>query len=188
MRLLLTAALLITLPLPSLAADWRRGDRIDVASIAQVIDGDTLRVLIKGETVNIRLHGIDAPEHNQACGALACGTLATNHLVQLVNGTPEACRSARMHGVCLRSSRPVKCTVTDVDNTPGRPVRPVAICVSGQVDLNERMVADGYAFAYEKFSRDYVPLFVFARKNQRGLHGMGALQDRDSPAAFRRSR
>jgi endonuclease YncB( thermonuclease family) len=183
MRLLLTAALLITLPLPSLAADWRRGDRFEVPSVAQVIDGDTLRVLVKGETVNIRLHGIDAPEHNQACGALACGTLATNHLVQLVNGTPEACRSNRMHGVCLRASYPLTCTVTDLDRKWNRPV---AICTAGRTPVNEGMVRDGYAFA--AYSDDYAPLFALARKGKWGLHGMGALQDRDSPAAFRRSR
>lgn len=184
MRLLLTAALLATLPLPSLAAEWRRGDRIDVPSIAQVIDGDTLRVYVKGEAVSIRLHGIDAPEYNQACGSVPCGALATDHLLQLVNGTPKACSSSRMHGTCLRASYPLTCTVTDVDRRH-EPHRPVAICLAGRTNVNERMVSDGYAFA--AYSDDYSSLFALARKGKRGLHGMGALQDKDSPAAYRKS-
>lgn len=182
MRLLLTAALLATLPLPSLAADWRRGDRIDVPSIAQVIDGDTLRVYVKGEAVSIRLHGIDSPEYNQACGSVPCGALATNYLVQLVSGTPRACPSDRMHGTCLRASFPLTCTVTDLDREWHRPV---AICLAGRSNVNERMVSDGYAFA--AYSDDYRALFALARKGKRGLHGMGALQDKDSPAAYRKS-
>lgn len=183
MRLLLTASVLITLPLPSLAADWHRGDRIDVPSIAQVIDGDTLRVYFGAKPVSIRLHGIDAPEHDQVCGSVPCGALATDHLVQLVNGTPRACPSDRMHGTCLRASVPLTCTVTDIDREWNRPV---ANCLAGRTNVNERMVSDGYAFA--AYSDDYRALFALARKGKRGLHGMGALQDKDSPAAYRHTR
>lgn len=175
------AALVIATP--SVAADFQRGDRIEIPSVQQVIDGDTIRTTIKGDQVNIRFHGIDAPEYDQRCGSVACGQLATQHLVELIGGTPTACASNRMHGFCLRSSRPVVCTVTDIDRKWNRPV---AICEAGPTNLNQRMVADGYAFA--AYAQDYMQLFALARAGRRGLHGLGTLTEADSPAAYRKAR
>jgi endonuclease YncB( thermonuclease family) len=169
--------------LPAAATDWKRGDRIEIQSVQQVIDGDTIRTTIRGDQVNIRFHGIDAPEHDQRCGSVACGPLATQHLVELIGGIPTACPSNRMHGFCLRSARPVTCTVTDIDRKWNRPV---AICEAGPTILNQRMVADGYAFA--AYSDEYIPLFSLARQNRRGLHAQGALSEHDSPAAYRKTR
>lgn len=112
---------------------------------ARIIDGDTLDLA----GVRIRLFGIDAPEHNQNCTdekgrKWACGTFATQSLKALAVGT-------------------VRCEELDRD----RYGRVVARCFSGGVDINAAMVAQGAAFAYRKYSADYVALE--ARAETRGI-------------------
>ena len=59
-----------------------------VAGPARVIDGDTLAV----GAVRIRLFGIDAPEHDQTCGAAGatwpCGAAAARRLGELATSRP----------------------------------------------------------------------------------------------------
>lgn len=120
------------------------------AGIVQVIDADTLRV--DGETV--RLHGVDAPEHDQTClradgRAWACGAWASR----------EA--RARLEG------RRAVCAVRDRD----RYGRTVARCAVGGQDIGAMLVAEGMALAYRRYSRDYVPAERRAAQAARGIHG-----------------
>jgi endonuclease YncB( thermonuclease family) len=56
-------AVLFTLFLAALALGLRGGGRTTEARVVKVVDGDTLRVLLKdGEEEYVRLAGIDAPE------------------------------------------------------------------------------------------------------------------------------
>ena len=123
----------------------------------RVIDGDTLD--LDGE--RIRLHGIDAFERNQTCGAQACGRIAAEALAGRIDG------------------RAVACTVHDVD----RYGRSVAVCVSEGRDLNGWMVAEGHAVAYRRYSADYVPEEAAARRAGRGGWRGGF----DDPEAWRRT-
>lgn len=112
---------------------------------ARVIDGDTLDLA----GVRIRLFGIDAPEHNQNCTddkgrKWACGTFATQTLKHLAAGN-------------------MTCEELDRD----RYGRIVARCFMGGRDIGEQMVAQGAAFAYRKYSQDYVA--VEARAEKRGV-------------------
>jgi endonuclease YncB( thermonuclease family) len=106
-----------------------------VSGPARVIDGDTLE--LAGE--RIRLHGIDAPERDQTCGATgggiwACGVWSGAELVALVQ------------------TRDVQCRGTTRD----RYGRLVATCrVEGQ-DIGAEMVRRGAALAYRKYALDYV--------------------------------
>jgi endonuclease YncB( thermonuclease family) len=121
--------------------------RADVIGEALVIDGDTLQVA----TERIRLHGIDAPETNQVCGAgpaaWPCGRMAADGLVAAIK------------------SRPVRCT----GNKRDRYGRLLAVCHAGSVDLNAAMVRDGWALAYRRYAKDYVPQEIEARAESRGL-------------------
>lgn len=114
----------------------------------RVVDGDTIRL---GEH-RIRLHGIDAPESDQACldpqGApWACGDAATERLVELIGDDP------------------VHCTQRDID----RYRRIIGECFADGTNLNAALVAEGLAFAYRRFSLDYAALEDDARAAGRGI-------------------
>jgi len=180
---LAVAAVALIAATPAAARDYRPGDRI-AGPVVQILDADTLRFAIDGGTVDVRLHGLDAPEHNQRCldaagRAYACGQAATARLAELIAAVPEPCPSRRMHGLCVRTSRPVVCEVTDLDR---RHHRPVARCGTGGTDLAARLVADGWARAYTAKSRDYQVLEAIARGQKRGQWA-GSAED---PAEFRR--
>ena len=106
----------------------------DLTGIPRIIDGDTIEVA--GQRV--RLHGIDAPESRQTCPAdgkpWQCGKDATAALKHMV-GTNQ---------------------VTCVERDRDRYGRVVAVCHAGDVNLNARMVRDGWALADRRYSADYV--------------------------------
>ena len=136
------------------AADVRRVEPVRIAGgsgaftgPARVIDGDTLDV----GGVRIRLHGIDAPESKQSCQAggkrWSCGREATRALRGRIGG------------------RSVSCQEHDRD----RYGRVVAVCSASGTDLNAWMVAEGWAFAYRRYSNAYVAQESGARTARRGL-------------------
>lgn len=115
---------------------------------AEIVDGDTLR--LAGKT--IRLQGIDAPETRQTCkdetGApWRCGREATRALARLAAKGALSCRET------------------------GRDAygRTLALCSAGGVDLNRRMVADGWARAFVKYDRRYEGDEAAARAARRGI-------------------
>lgn len=115
---------------------------------AVAVDGDTIRVADR----TIRLHGIDAPEYNQSCartggGTWPCGQQAKVTLANLLQGQQLECRSV------------------DVD----RYQREVAKCFVGGRDLGQAMVRDGMAWAYTRYSSDYVQDEATARSGRRGI-------------------
>lgn len=127
---MLSAALLLV-GLAVLAA-LLLGEGERVVGQASAIDGDSL--LVGG--VEVRLHGIDAPELAQWCRREGrdwpCGEEARRHLDRLVGRSRLDCR------------------VREED----RFGRGVATCLSGEVDFGRRMVADGYAVAYGAYRRE----------------------------------
>src|SRR5262245_55307377 len=110
---------------------------------AVVNDGDTITL----EGQRIRLRGIDAPEYNQTCekgGAnYACGRAERAARVQLAGG-------AALAGAGWERDRYG---------------RLLAVCKSGGVDLNRRLVEDGWAVAYG----DYADAEQSAREHHVGL-------------------
>ena len=82
----------------------RDGDTI--TGVPRIVDGDSL--VING--VNIRLHGIDAPERNQTCGfepnQWDCGRQSTRALSEMIDRAPVTCherdvdRYGRIVAVC----------------------------------------------------------------------------------------
>lgn len=110
---------------------------------ARVIDGDTIK--LAGQTV--RLHGIDAPETAQTCGDWACGQAASLALSQMMTGAE------------------VQCATLDRD----RYGRAIGRCTANGMDLAEAMVSRGYAWAYRRFSLDYVAAERRAKAATRGI-------------------
>ncbi len=120
----------------------------DVTGKARVIDGNTLE--IGGERV--RLDGIDAPDPGQQCLSgkgkpYDCGTHATAELSGLVSGHTLVCKGEER----------------DPDG------RLIAICSLGPFDLNEMMVADGWAVADPGRGKAYVRAETAARARKEGL-------------------
>jgi endonuclease YncB( thermonuclease family) len=121
------------------------------ASFAQTItDGDTLKQ--GGKTY--RLYGIDAPEAKQACpDGWPAGRLATTRLQALVQG------------------RNIVCQEKDRD----RYGRVVAICRASGEDLGAILVREGLAWAFVRYSRDYVDEYAKAAGERRGVHAHGCV-------------
>lgn len=133
----------------------------ELAGRVTVIDGDTFDVA----GTRVRLYGIDAPETAQRCETHSgevwnCGAWVT----QVVRARLE--------------SEIVRCTPRGTD----RYGRVLARCVSGQEDIAGRLVADGLAFAYRRYSMDYAPLERQASARGAGLHGSKV----QAPESYRR--
>lgn len=128
----------------------------------RVIDGDTLDV----GGVRVRLHGIDAPEVAQTCetkgGVIwACGNWVRAELEARIEGRKATCEA---HGW-------------------DRYDRVIGTCRVAGIDIGEAMVRDGLAFAYRRYSLDYVQAENAAELAHRGLWG----SEVQAPEAYRRS-
>ena len=119
-----------------------------ITGVASVIDGDTLEI----HGTKIRLFGVDAPESTQTCQrgrqTYPCGRDAANELSKLLG------------------QNTVTCQKRDTD----RYGRTVAVCRTGNTDVNAWMVRNGYALAYRQYSTDYVQAEQEARTAKRGIH------------------
>jgi endonuclease YncB( thermonuclease family) len=129
------------------AALAARSSFADVAGQASVVDGDT--IVVDGERV--RLQGIDAPELHQTCIAYGqdwpCGRTAAEWLRE------------HLHG------RQVEC----VGHARDRYQRLLAVCYVGGEHLNERIVREGWALDFRKYSTDYLQAEAEARRAGAGV-------------------
>ena len=121
-----------------------------LAGYPEILDGDTLR-FASGERV--RLAGVDAPESSQLCAKASgkrygCGRAAREALKTLVGSGLVRCEASQR----------------------GRYGRLIAVCFNadGQ-DVAGRLVAQGWALAYRRYSSEYVSREQAARKARRGL-------------------
>jgi len=119
-----------------------------ISGAAVVSDGDSLKI----DQKRIRLFGIDAPEKGQTCldkngNVWSCGAAAQAQLAEYLRG------------------QNVTCAVTGKD----RYQRFLAICTLGKTDLNARMVSDGLALAYRRYSKSYAVQERQAKERQKGV-------------------
>ena len=139
--------LILSFAAPAFGLTGPQGDAAILRGIVRVVDGDTL---VLG-AAKIRLFGIDAPETPQRCDPSgrnwACGTWATKTLRGLLDGAD------------------VRCVPQDRD----RYGRIVARCLADGQDVASGMVRAGAAWAYRKYSQDYVADEAFARTLARGV-------------------
>ncbi len=116
--------------------------------VTRVRDGDSLDVSAMGATLQLRLHGIDAPEHKQPHGETAKHALKR-----------------------MAMRKPARLRVKDTDRY-GRNIARVQVQSSGRwLDLNREMVQRGHAWVYRKFNDDpaLLGLEQQARLSRRGL-------------------
>jgi endonuclease YncB( thermonuclease family) len=115
----------------------------DITGSAEAIDGDSLRV----GGVEIRLHGVDAPELNQTCS---------------VSNRETPCgREARAHLRRFAASGLVTCVGSEHD----RYGRLLARCRVRGIDINAAMVREGMAIAFGAYTSEETE----ARAAYRGL-------------------
>jgi len=142
MKRIIAPALLLALALAT-AASIEHAHAFE----AVVIDGDTLKI----DDVTYRLHGIDTPEPGQQCkGKLKdwpCGKQATDRLIELTDGKSVVCDNRG---------------TDDYD-------RVLAVCHADGIELNDTMVREGFAWAFVKYSTDYVDTEVHARVAEVGI-------------------
>ena len=132
-----------------------------VWGVGRAKDGDSLMV---GET-EVRLFGIDAPEFDQTCTrdrqAWSCGGAAAEQLMALVTGKEVEC---------------VSMGLDDHKRTLGR-------CTVRGTNVNQAMVASGFAVAYRRYSTDYVAAEEAAKAAKLGMWA-GSFEQ---PEQFRRT-
>ncbi|WP_240608283.1 thermonuclease family protein [Pararhodobacter oceanensis] len=122
---------------------------VQIVGTANIVDGDTIDI----GPVRIRLHGIDTAETGQTCptsqgGDWRCGAYATRRLTDLIDG------------------RSVSCDALDRDAYN----RVIARCYSDTgEDLARALVAEGLAWAFTRYSDDYVSDEAHARADGRGV-------------------
>lgn len=109
-----------------------------------VVDGDTIK--LNGTT--LRLWGIDAPEMAQTCGDWSAGVAATYALADLVRG------------------KAITCEPRDRD----RYGRLIGLCRANGKDLGAAMVELGMAWAFTRYSSDYVEHEKAAIGGRLGVH------------------
>lgn len=138
---------------------------LTTASLARIVDGDTIVVSMDDETYKVRLIGIDTPEsvHADETKNTIWGTYASDHTKELLNG---------IETVYLEFDQ-------DQTDQYGRTLAYVWL-TSDRSDmsqmLNYRIVADGYAKAKVYMPNDrYADVFAGAEntamENQTGLWG-----------------
>jgi len=146
------------------AADRPEPETYLPATLLKVVDGDTIKVRLEGGPITVRLHGIDAPEANQALGQAATKALR-----------------ARVEGESLE--------IEPIGQNDGFGRMVAKVFIRGD-DINARMVESGYAWAYRRYLRRepgdklYCHLEAEARAAGRGLW-VGSPDDWQPPWEFR---
>ena len=128
----------------------------------KVIDGDTIH--LNGE--KIRFTGIDTPELKQTCikddVENLCGVTAKQILVKKIGNNVIEC----------------------ISEGRDQYKRILAECFVNNESLSSYLVRSGYAFAYRRYSKKFVPDEDYARINKIGMWSM----EFDYPWDYRKSK
>ena len=116
----------------------------------KVVDGDTIHLNGK----KIRFSGIDTPELKQTCSKnnqiIFCGIEAKKLLINIIGNKEVEC----------------------VEEGKDQYKRILAECFVNNTSLSSYLVKEGYAFAYRKYSKKFVPDENHARLNNLGMWSM----------------
>ena len=116
----------------------------------RVVDGDTIH--LNGE--KIRFTGIDTPELKQTCikeeAIDPCGITAKEILIKKISNNKVLC----------------------ISEGKDRYNRTLAECFVNDESLSSYLVRSGYAFAYRKYSKKFVPDEDYAKLNKIGMWSM----------------
>lgn len=116
-------------------------------AFVRVVDGDSLWL----DGKEIRLSGIDAPEYHQMCfdaqnKEYPCGKKATEALRNMLG-------------------RDLKCNFVVKDKYK----RYVSVCYSHGINVNRKMVEEGWAVAYKRYSHEYDEAEKSAQESKKGI-------------------
>ncbi|HZQ01372.1 MAG TPA: thermonuclease family protein [Reyranella sp.] len=118
---------------------------MEAAASQSITDGDTIK--LNGTTY--RLWGIDAPELHQACkDGWPAGVVSKAALSELLTGKSVACESRGQD----------------------RYGRTIGLCRADGADVQARMVELGMAWAFTRYSSDYVGQERAAIEARAGVH------------------
>ncbi|TXE78893.1 nuclease [Campylobacter peloridis] len=112
------------------------------SKVDKIIDGDTIEVFLNDDKIKVRLFGIDAPEKDQAYGDLSAKFLSAIIL-----------------------NKEITLNIKDEDKYG----RILAIVYLNDKDINQVMVKNGFAWAYEHYSDLYINDQNYAQENKKGL-------------------
>jgi endonuclease YncB( thermonuclease family) len=128
----------------------------------KIVDGDTIH--LNGE--KIRFTGIDTPELKQSCLKegikVFCGITAKQILIDKIGNNNVEC----------------------ISEGKDQYKRTLAECFVNNESLSSYLVRSGYAFAYRRYSKKFIPDEDYARNNKIGMWSM----DFDYPWDYRKSK
>ena len=131
----------------------------EISGIPKVVDGDTIHI----NNYKFRLEGIDAPEMRQQCKK---ESLKISFLIGFTFYKDYSCgRVSKEKLITKINTSEIKC----ISSSKDRYKRYIATCFKGKTNLNQWMVRNGFAIAYRRYSKKYVPDEVFAKENKLGL-------------------
>ena len=131
----------------------------EISGIPKVVDGDTIHI----NNYKFRLEGIDAPEMRQQCKK---ESLKISFFIGFTFYKDYSCgRVSKEKLITKIDDTEIKC----ISSSKDRYKRYIATCFKGKTNLNQWMVRNGFAIAYRRYSKKYVPDEVFAKKNKLGL-------------------
>ena len=131
----------------------------EISGIPKVVDGDTIHI----NNYKFRLEGIDAPEMRQQCKK---ESLKISFLIGFTFYKDYSCGRISKEKLTTKiNTSEIKC----ISSSKDRYKRYIATCFKGNTNLNQWMVRNGFAIAYKRYSKKYVPDEVFAKENKLGL-------------------
>ena len=131
----------------------------EISGIPKVVDGDTIHI----NNYKFRLEGIDAPEMRQQCKK---ESFKISFFIGFTFYKDYSCgRVSKEKLITKIDTSEIKC----ISSSKDRYKRYIATCFKGKINLNQWMVRNGFAIAYRKYSKKYVPDEVFAKENKLGL-------------------
>ena len=146
-------------------------------TVAGVTDGDTVKVNLDGEVVTVRLIGIDTPETVHPSKPQECyGKEASAHLKNLIVGKSIQLESDSTQSDKDRYDRLLRFIILE-DGT----------------NINEKMVADGFAYEYTydsnpyKYQTKFKSAQTMARDDNRGLWAEGTCNGKREKAQVKAS-
>ena len=131
----------------------------EISGIPKVVDGDTVHI----DNYKLRLEGIDAPEMRQQCKK---ESFKISFFIGLTFYKDYSCgRVSKEKLITKIDTTEIKC----ISSSKDRYKRYIATCYKGKTNLNQWMVRNGYAIAYRRYSKKYIPDEDFAKENKLGL-------------------
>lgn len=142
------AFVLLALSVAAVPIDGAAAQTVEASGPAVIVDGDTIEI---GHQA-IRIHGIDAPETGQKC--------------QLPKGTWDCSKAAIMALTAMTAGKTVRCVGNEFDDYG----RLIAHCATdAHPDIGAKLVASGLAWAFVKYSADYIDLEMKPRRQKVGI-------------------